>query len=88
MSLSRLFFFIPPFSFPYSQPFPLYCPVLGELTRYLSFYHLDLSLTSLLVVSNTLFLSDLSFLTMRHSYSVIKVLYFTLLTTTMSHLYA
>ncbi len=61
--------------------FPLYGPLLAPLSRYLSFYHLYLSLT------NSLFLSDFSFLTMCHSYSVTEVLYFTLLTTTMAHLY-
>ncbi len=68
--------------------FPLYGPLLAQLSRYLSFYHLYLSLASLLFVSNSLFLSEFSFLTMRHRYSVTEVLYFTLLTTTMSHLYA
>lgn len=68
--------------------FALYCPLLAQLMHYLSFYHLYLSLASLLFVSNSLFLSDFSFLSMCHSYSVTKMLYFTLLTTTMSHLYA
>lgn len=82
------FFFLPPFSFAYSHPFLLYCPLLDEPTLYLSFYHLYLSLTSLLFVFNSLFLADFSFLAMCHSYSVKEALYFTLLTTTMSHLYA
>ncbi len=82
MSLSFLFCFLPRFFFAYSHPFPTIWSFVSSAQS------LSLFLSPLFISHNSLFLSDFSFLTMCHSYSVTEVLYFTLLTTTMSHLYA
>ncbi len=70
------------FFFAYSHPFPTIWSFVSSAQS------LSLFLSPLFISHYSLFLSDFSFLTMCHSYSVTEVLYFTLLTTTMSHLYA